>query len=171
MPIYHWHRRHAKLWQRWCMGWCWLCPWCKSIIVIGITNDVGDDNFESDDGSILPYFCSLNLDDFCGGVGSEFFDWLTSWIKLLTGTVRKDSCCPFKQQTSSFSRSVVHTTHGLCRIEQFQVIIWFVQSGNGGIIICMATSRSHVIGITHDVEDDPWYLIDADDGNNSTPYF
>lgn len=44
--------------------------------VIGITHDVGDDDFVSlvddDDGSSSPSLCSLNLDNFCGVVRSEF---------------------------------------------------------------------------------------------------
>jgi hypothetical protein len=61
--------------------------------VIGITHVVGDDDFEflldADDGGSSPSFCSLNLDDFCGVVSIDFFNWLTSWIKLL------ESWCPF----------------------------------------------------------------------------
>ena len=45
--------------------------------VIGITTDVGDDDFvplvdDADDGSSSPSFCSLNVDDICGEVNSEF---------------------------------------------------------------------------------------------------
>lgn len=46
--------------------------------VIGITHNVGDDDFEflldADDGGSSPSFCSLNLDDFCGVVSIEFFN-------------------------------------------------------------------------------------------------
>lgn len=56
--------------------------------VIGISTDVGGDNFvslvddDADDGSSSPSFCLLNVDDICGEVNSEFyFEWILSYAK------------------------------------------------------------------------------------------
>jgi hypothetical protein len=55
--------------------------------VIGITTDVGDDDFvslvdDADDGSSSPSICSLNVDDICGEVNSGFdFEGIFSYAK------------------------------------------------------------------------------------------